>query len=233
MRGGQAETVPWLRAFYFGSAEQGTGGSAEQGTGGSAEQGTNGNGKPGLRSLVSDERITEIDPREVNTIPLGDDENGQPIVIRVRWGGAVVQRGDEMAAVPEGTAPDEITVQRAEELFESSKERNLGTDPETGLPILVKSGRFGPYVQVGELDPESKEKPKTASLLKSMRPELITYEEAMRLLSLPRLVGMIPSQGMSFRYGKYWTAWYRLSKTDGMSTLIARPSIETTHESLR
>jgi DNA topoisomerase I len=182
--GGQEETVPWLTKFYFG------------------------NGKPGLRSLVSDERITEIDPREINTIPLGDDHNGEPIIIRVRWGGAVVQRGDETAAVPEGTAPDEITVEKAEELFEASKERNLGEDPETGLPILVKVGRFGPYVQVGELDPESKDKPKTASLLKSMRPELITYDEAMQLLSLPRVVGTDPESNeeivaLNGRFGPY------------------------------
>jgi DNA topoisomerase-1 len=193
--GGREETVPWLKKFYFGTG------------------GNSGNGdKPGLKQLVSDDTILEIDPRELNTIPLGDDHNGEPIIIRVRWGGAVVQRGDEMAAVPEGLAPDEITVEKAEELFESSKERNLGVEPETGLTVWVKSGRFGPYVQLGELNTEDKkaEKPRTASLLKTMRPELITYEEAMSLLSLPRLVGTDPESGdeimaLNGRFGPYLT----------------------------
>ena len=205
---GSSETIPWLTAFYFGGAEHRTGGGAEHRTGGGAEQVGGDSRRPGLKSLVSDDRIQEIDPRELNTIPLGLDHNGEEIVIRVRWGGAVLQRGDDMAPIPEGTAPDEITVERAEELFESSRERNLGEHPESGLPIFVKAGRFGPYVQVGELDPDSKEKPQTASLLKTMRPELITFDEAMRLLSLPRLVGNDPESGeeivaLNGRYGPY------------------------------
>lgn len=181
---GNNETVPWLRTFYFG------------------------NGKPGLKAMVSEDHITEIDPRELNTIPLGDDHDGQPIIIRVRWGGAVVQRGEEMAAVPEGLAPDEITVEKAEELFEMSKERDLGVDSETGLTVWVKAGRFGPYVQLGELDPDSKDKPRTASLLKSMSPESVTFEEAMSLLSLPRLVGHDPETNdeivaLNGRFGPY------------------------------
>ena len=170
---GGAEAVPWLHKFYFGEG-----------------------GQAGLKSLVGDDKVAEIDPRELNTIPLGLDEKGEPIVIRVRWGNAAVSRGDEIAPVPEGVAPDEITVEMAEQLFESAKERNLGEEPESGLPILVKAGRFGPYVQVGELDPEDKKapKPKTASLLRNQKPETLTREEALQLLSLPRIVGRVPKE---------------------------------------
>ena len=84
----------------------------------------------------------------------------------------------------------------------------LGTDPETGLPVIAKAGRFGPYVQLGEMEEGSKEKPKTASLFKSMSLDDITLEQALKLLTLPRLLGPDPAddepiEALNGRYGPY------------------------------
>jgi DNA topoisomerase-1 len=105
-------------------------------------------------------------------------------------------------------APDELTAERAEELLAQPQEgRKLGIHPETGLAILVRTGRYGPYVT--EEQPEgSEEKPRTASLLAAMSPETVTLDEAVQLLSLPRVVGIDPSDGeevvaMNGRYGPF------------------------------
>src|SRR5579884_3665351 len=179
---GQEEVVPWLCRFYFG------------------------NGRPGLRTVVS-EHLDRIDAREVNSIPVGTDSDGHPIVVRVGRYGPYLQRGEDRAPVPEDLAPDELTVERAEELLAApSSDRTLGTDPDTGLPVLVKAGRFGPYVQLGEPEPGSKHKPATASLFKTMSPETVTLDDARRLLSLPRTVGTADGEeivALNGRYGPY------------------------------
>jgi DNA topoisomerase-1 len=182
--GGEEEAIPWLRRFYFG------------------------NGDAGLHAMVS-ERLDEIDAREVNSIRIGSDAEGREIVVRVGRYGPYLQRGEERASVPEDMAPDELTVEKADELLTApSGDRQLGTDPETGLPVVARAGRYGPYVQLGEVESGSKEKPRTASLFKDMSLETVTLDEALRLLTLPRVVGVDPSDGQEIvaangRYGPY------------------------------
>jgi DNA topoisomerase I len=178
---GEQERVDWLRQFYFG------GGGAD--------------GDEGLHALVSD--LSEIDARAVNSLPLGDG-----IVLRVGRYGPYVERGEERASVPEDMAPDELTIEKAEELLSApSGDRVLGTHPEWGTEIAAKAGRYGPYVT--EVLPEgAAEKPRTASLFQSMSPETVTLEEATRLLSLPRVLGPDPADGVEVtaqngRYGPY------------------------------
>jgi DNA topoisomerase-1 len=192
---GREEAQPWLSRFYFG------------------------NGQPGLHAMVS-ERLDSIDPKEVNSIPLGAGEDGNPIVARVGRYGPYVQREDEKAPIPDGLAPDELTVARAEELLAApSGERALGSDPETGFPIVAKVGRYGPYVTVvppedgndssdGAKKAKKAEKPRSASLLMSMTLDSVTLDDALRLLSLPRSLGVDPSDGVEVtvqngRYGPY------------------------------
>ncbi|MBV9039691.1 MAG: type I DNA topoisomerase [Acidimicrobiia bacterium] len=181
---GEEEAIPWLRRFYFG------------------------NGREGLHDLVHN-RLGEIDAREVNSIPLAHGEDdGDGIVVRVGRYGPYLQRGEDTVSIPEDMPPDELTPERAEELLQApSGDRQLGEDPETGLPVFVKAGRFGPYVQLGEMQ-DGAEKPKTASLFKDMSPDTVTIEDALRLLSLPRVLGNHPDDGeeivaLNGRYGPY------------------------------
>jgi DNA topoisomerase I len=182
--GGSAESVPYLRRFYFGSD------------------------RPGLKKLVSED-LDRIDAREVNSIPLGQAGDGETVFARVGRYGPYVQKGEERASIPEDMAPDELTVERAMDLLAApSGDRSLGVHPESGQPIMAKAGRFGPYVQVGEPEPNSKTKPLTASLFKSMSLDTVTLDDALRLLTLPRLVGADPADGneieaLNGRYGPY------------------------------
>ena len=160
---GEAESLPYLKGFYFG------------------------NGQKGLRPQL-DENSEIIDPRDICTIPLGKDARGQDVAIRIGRYGPYLMRGDDTAPVPDGTAPDELNLAKAVELLStSSGPRELGQDPETGETVTVRDGRFGPYVQLGEA--EGKKKPKTQSLLPGMTPQSMDLETALRLLSLPRVVG--------------------------------------------
>ena len=181
---GEEEQVPWLQRFYFGGEDD-----------------------PGLKEKVSS-RLGDIDARSVNSIRLGVDADGEDVEVRVGRYGPSVRRGEDSTSVPDGTAPDELTVDRVLELLAAGRdERVLGTDPDTGLVVVVKSGRYGPYVQLGRAA-EVPDKPKFASLFKTMTPETVTLGEALRLLSLPRTVGADPADGVEItvqngRYGPF------------------------------
>ena len=181
---GQAEAIPWLQRFYFGNA---------------ASVETNGGIQAGLKEMVG-EQLASIDAREINSILVGDD-----IVVRVGRYGPYIQRGESRAPVPEDLAPDELTVERALELLGAgSSDRTIGVDASSGLPVLARAGRFGPYVQLGDSDGA---KPKTQSLLDGMSVETVTLEQALQLLSLPRLLGVdidgSPIEATHGRYGPY------------------------------
>ena len=175
---GEAERVPWLRRFYFGTDD--------------AEH-----EDPGLKALVSD--IGDIDARDVSSFPLA----GSDIVVRVGRYGPYLERDGQRANVPEDMAPDELTPEKAEELFSvPNGEVPLGTDPATGHELVAKAGRFGPYVT--EVLPEdSKDKPRTASLLKSMSLDTVTLDDALRLLSLPRVLGDLDGEPVTVQNGRY------------------------------
>jgi DNA topoisomerase-1 len=188
---GEAERVPWLRRFYFGTP-QGEGG----GDGESADRAIE---DRGLKSLVGD--ISDIDAREVSSFPLA----GSDIVVRVGRYGPYLERDGQRVNVPEDIAPDELTVEKAEELFnQPNGDVSLGTDPDSGREVVAKAGRFGPYVT--ELLPEdapSSAKPRTASLLKSMALDTVTLDDALKLLSLPRTLGELDGEQVTVQNGRY------------------------------
>jgi DNA topoisomerase I len=244
---GEAQKIPWLTRFYFGDGSPG----ASVNTAPVTVPPTI---SPGLKSMVS-ERLGDIDAAEINTIMLGHDPEGRDIVVRPGKFGPYVKRGEDTASVPEDLAPDELTPEKALELLAAPKgDRIVGDDPETGLPVFAKAGRFGPYVQLGSIDllteraasvaadnaaaeeaafaaalaeaeaaalaataaPKVKgvkaskapkapkkvkvkkaevPKPRTASLFQTMAVDTITLEEALLLLTLPRVVGVDAETG--------------------------------------
>ena len=126
-------------------------------------------------------------------MPIGVDDTGHELVVRVGRYGPYVQREEsETASLPPDIAPDELTIELALELIakQAAGPVSLGNDPETGLPVYVLTGRFGPYVQLGEQEEGTKRKPKRSSLFATQTPETVTLEEALQLLSLPRTVGV-------------------------------------------
>jgi DNA topoisomerase I len=175
---GDEERNRWLGRFYFGD------------------------GSVGLKELVTD--LGEIDARAVNSIPL---PQAPGVVVRVGRYGPYLERDGARASVPDDLAPDELTAERVEELLSRpSGDRVLGQDPDTGRDVVAREGRYGPYVT--EVLPEgAKEKPRTASLFKSMSLETVSLEEALLLLTLPRVVGTSEAgdeiRAQNGRYGPY------------------------------
>ena len=182
---GDERVLPWLQRFYFGA-----GGDAGEAA--------------GLKAMVS-HRLGEIDARAVNSVAIGSDADGAGVVVRVGRFGTYLELGERRANIPPEIAPDELTLDRALELIEApNDDRLLGKEPATGLPVIARAGRFGPYVQVGEAG-AGKEKPKTASLFAGMKLDTVTLDEALKLLSLPRLIGHDPADGtpITAQYGRY------------------------------
>jgi DNA topoisomerase-1 len=199
---GEAERVPWLRRFYFGAEGSGTGNGHDTGesNGSPPADGparSSGRSGLGLKALVSD--IADIDPRDVSSFPLA----GTDIVVRVGRYGPYLERDGQRANVPEDLAPDELTAEKAEELLSiPNGDKPLGSDPVSGHDVVAKAGRFGPYVT--EVLPEgAKDKPRTASLLKSMTLDTVTLDDALRLLSLPRTLGEIDGEPVTVQNGRY------------------------------
>ncbi|WP_405937515.1 type I DNA topoisomerase [Streptomyces sp. NBC_00726] len=206
---GEAQSVPWLKRFYFGTQE----GDDAAGAGAASDAG-NGDGDHlgGLKELVTD--LGAIDAREISSFPVGND-----IKLRVGRYGPYIERGEkdseghQRADVPEDLAPDELSVEYAEELLaKPSGDFELGADPVSGNQIVAKDGRYGPYVT--EVLPEGTPKtgknavkPRTASLFKSMSIDTVTLADALKLMSLPRVVG-VDAEGVEItaqngRYGPY------------------------------
>jgi len=200
---GVGEAIPWLRQFYFGNDDD-----------------------PGLKEKV-DNRLGEIDAAAVNSIPLGVDANGQLVVGRVGRYGPYVQRGDgqpsldgtpNRASIPDDIPLDELTLERAIDFIDApSGDRELGDDPVTGKVVFVKNGRFGPYVQLGEIDDDPDGKPKRSSVFKSMDPLEIDLETALKLLELPRTVGVHPEDGkpITVHNGKFGAYLSKESAEEG------------------
>ncbi|MGZ4290179.1 MAG: type I DNA topoisomerase [Gaiellaceae bacterium] len=170
---GDEKRDEWLRRFYFGA-----------------------DGDAGLKELVEG-RLAEIDAREINTVELPRTD----IVVRVGKYGPYLERGEQRQTLPPDIAPDELTPARAEELLaQGQQEQELGVDPGSGRTIVVKAGRYGPYVT--ELV-DGDEKPRTASLFKTMAPETVSLDDALRLLTLPRTLGESDGEEVLAANGRY------------------------------
>ncbi len=181
---GEADSLTYLKHFYYG------------------------NGQVGLARLVSEGEQT-IDPRLVCGVPVGVAPDGRTIEVRIGRFGPFLSNGTDRAALPDGTAPDELSVEKAIVLLAEAAKgpQSLGVHPQNGLPVYLKKGRFGPYVQLG-VQVEDGEKPKMASLTPGLLPEQVTLETAMRLLELPKNLGKNPENNEDViaangRFGPY------------------------------
>ncbi|MEU1386764.1 MULTISPECIES: type I DNA topoisomerase [unclassified Nonomuraea] len=184
----RAERVPELQRFYYGA----------------------GDGDEGLKEMVTD--LGDIDAKEISSFPI----KGTDIVLRVGRYGPYLDRDGARVNVPEDTTPDELTAEKAEELFSRpTGDRELGRDPVSGHMVVAKDGRYGPYVT--EILPEPAEdetpkkrtkkadapKPRTSSLFKTMSLDTITLDDALKLLAIPRVVGELDGEEVVAHNGKF------------------------------
>jgi DNA topoisomerase-1 len=220
--GGGRQGKEWLSSFYFGSSAGKEGGLASQG---------------GLKHLIGS-TLDSIDAREINTIeigrvPAGQEREGQQIVVRVgRYGPYVTVGPDgedqQKASLPDDLAPDELTVAKALELAAApSGDRVLGVDPATGYEVVAKTGRYGPYVTLTPPADAAKgpgaAKPPTGSLFASMSLDTITLEQALTLLTLPRVLGEVdgePVSALNGRYGPYVSKGKESRSVDSEEALL-------------
>ncbi|MGE0606845.1 MAG: type I DNA topoisomerase [Pirellulales bacterium] len=183
---GESGHVQYLKSFYHGGE------------------------KPGLKKLLAN-KLDEIDVREVSRIFIGQPEHngqpGEPVFVRVGKYGPFLEHGERRASLPPDTAPDEVKLPWALDMLERAvqAEEPIGMCPDTHLPIYLKQGRFGPYIQRGTPEDEQK---KNASLMKGMKPEDVDLAVALRLLSLPRTLGERPADNLPIvaqngRFGPY------------------------------
>ncbi|OBK96839.1 DNA topoisomerase I [Mycobacterium asiaticum] len=246
---GNERRTNWLNNFYFGGDHGVADSVARSG---------------GLKKLVGI-NLEGIDAREVNSIKLFDDAQGRPVYVRVGKNGPYLERtitGDNGEPTPQranlndSLTPDELTLEVAEELFATPQEgRVLGVDPATGHEIVAKDGRYGPYVTEvlpePPADPSAEPakkgkkptgpKPRTGSLLRSMDLQTVTLEDALKLLSLPRVVGVDPATGEEItaqngRYGPYLkrgTDSRSLQNEDQMFTITLEEALKIYSEPKR
>ncbi|MEU8356318.1 type I DNA topoisomerase [Nonomuraea sp. NPDC048882] len=186
----RAERVPELQRFYYGSGDD---------------------GDEGLKEMVTD--LGDIDAKEISSFPV----KGSDIVLRVGRYGPYLDRDGARVNVPEDMTPDELTAEKAEELFSRpTGDRQLGADPVTGHMIVAKDGRYGPYVTEVLPEPAADEeapkrrtkkadavKPRTSSLFKTMSLDTITLDDALKLLTIPRVVGELEGEEVVAHNGKF------------------------------
>ena len=186
----EAASQEYLRKFYFGDD-------------------SNDKHNVGLKQRLV-VKLEEIDPKQTARFSLGTPETGEhkeEVYVRVGKFGPYLEQGERTASIPDGMPPDEMDLVRGLELLEAGQveEEPIGIHPETGKPVFVKVGRFGPYIQLGEPDDEEK---RNQGLLKDMTVEDLTFEMACKLLTLPRTLGDNPENGKPVqafdgRYGPY------------------------------